>query len=591
MKARIKLSLLLALVLLLLASSCNKTPGVTDDESVTSSSDTTTSETQPQGFAIVAGGSSKVRVVRPDMASEAVVNAMVDLCSAIRNITGVAPDVSNDWLSSGEEYDSESPEILIGRTGYGETASALSDVSGGYVIKISGNKLIVAGDSEGATQRAVLEFIDLLPDFLTDSGDLIIPYDINVSGSYFENPLDEIPAYPDGESVVYDSGNGSKTLCVSGITADSFEKYLSSVEEAGYRIYANRTVKSNRFVTLTNKWNVVNAVYVAFEKSARIIVDRLTETALPGLPEENIYTEVCTPLLTMLGVEYPSQEKTVDSYQNGMSFICRLADGSFIIVDGGFVDNMSASRIYEVLRKQAPDPDNIVIAAWILTHAHMDHIGAFMNFSELYTNKVTVETFIHDFPSDEQAAVTNEGGNKNDCIKLMKKYQGSKIILARPGQEYYIRDMKIEMLYTTELFAPKDLDYFNTSSLIFRLYAKNGQSVIFLGDCSEDTNDIISRMYEDYLASDIIQVAHHGSQGGSYRLAQYINPTYVLWPRGQKTFNDSISHSRNTYFRTVKTILGIWCAGSTVTIHEFGPEPGRFVIFADIKTYVMANIN
>ena len=300
---------------------------------------------------------------------------------------------------------------------------------------------------------------------------------------------------------------------------------------------------------------------------------------------------VCTPLITMLGVEYPSETKSIDNYQNGMSFICRLSDGSFIIVDGGFVDNRSASRLYEVLRGQAPDPDNIVIAAWILTHAHMDHIGAFMNFSELYTDKVTVETLIHDFPSDEQAAVTNEGGNKNACIDNMKKYKGSKIILARPGQEYYIRDMKIEMLYTTELFAPKGLNYFNTSSLIFRLYAKNGQSVIFLGDCSEDTNDIISRMYEDYLASDIIQVAHHGSQGGSYRLAQYIAPTYVLWPRGQKTFNDSLSHNRNTYYRTVKTILGIWCAGSAVTVHDFSPEPGKFDVYANIETYVRASIN
>ena len=70
---------------------------------------------------------------------------------------------------------------------------------------------------------------------------------------------------------------------------------------------------------------------------------------------------LCTPLLTM-----------VDTFDFGLSFVLRLTDGRFIVFDGGWETRDYAERLMAVLKKQCVT-EKITIAAWIMTHPHIDH--------------------------------------------------------------------------------------------------------------------------------------------------------------------------------------------------------------------------
>ena len=105
------------------------------------------------------------------------------------------------------------------------------------------------------------------------------------------------------------------------------------------------------------------------------------------------------------------------------------------------------------------------------------------------------------------------------------------IVKAHPGQEFYIRNAKINVLFTVDVY-DKKLDDFNNTSVVFKLETE-GKSMLFLGDY-DDKGETIPKLYrKSTLISDIMQVAHHGlPENSSNAMASIIVPTYVFWPSG-----------------------------------------------------------
>ena len=95
-----------------------------------------------------------------------------------------------------------------------------------------------------------------------------------------------------------------------------------------------------------------------------------------------------------LGRQSPDSTDKVTTPQltqiNGAcAFILRLSDGRFLVIDGGLNYEKNWKSIYEQLVAQNVRGGKPVIAAWILSHAHVDHYGGFIGFAEHYGEKVT----------------------------------------------------------------------------------------------------------------------------------------------------------------------------------------------------------
>ena len=63
--------------------------------------------------------------------------------------------------------------------------------------------------------------------------------------------------------------------------------------------------------------------------------------------------------------------------------------------------------------------------------------------------------------------------------------------------------------------------------------------MVFLNDAHDDSSTIVYRMYGDTLRSDIVQVAHHGYNGGNTNMYLKMAADTALWTSPYQTVLDS----------------------------------------------------
>lgn len=571
---RIISALLAMLMILACLVSCNPdTPVDTDGDSEqrtdtpTNGDSNDTSNDAPSGeikdleiHELFKDGVPQYVLVRPDVASDNIIDIAKEVNSALcsiaanKNDVEFTTDMSLEYLKT-KQHDSSAKEILIGMTNYDETAAAMADLGyGEYTVKTVGNKIVIAGWSDGAIRKAADAFIKSLKSASDKTNLSLSASSIAVKKTYNEL-LNKMPTYDFDNTelkATYDSGDDCYLALVNKATESTHSEYLTKLEDEGYKKYTDNNINNNLFATYIKDDLVINASYYPTKKEERILIEELGDRALPGLESENTYTKVCDSLLLQVGVS-----PDISSEKNGMCFIYRLEDGTFIIYDGGHLGErndesnlprQNARRIYELMKEYAPDPKNIVVKAWIITHGHSDHVNASRDFVEGYSSNVTIERFLVNFPEASQANNTTTGTRQaNDLLAKLAKYSPStKLIKIHPGYKFYFANAEIEFLYTIELYAPSKLTYYNTSSLVSTVTIC-GQKFMMTGDMSEDANGIIRALYGKTLKSDFVQVAHHGYQGGSTQFYSLVDPTWAFWPISSSGYETLKNNARNEY--------------------------------------------
>lgn len=169
------LACLLLLGLLLSAVGCNGTTSDTDgngtdDATNGTAADTTEAQTEVsvKVLDLIKGGKTEYVIVFSEDASEAIISAANDLKAAIRTYTGASVKCKDDFL--GHSTAAATHEILIGTTNREESAAAMTGLRAGeFTITVQGEKLVIGGLTERATENAVARFIN---DFLKRSDTL-----------------------------------------------------------------------------------------------------------------------------------------------------------------------------------------------------------------------------------------------------------------------------------------------------------------------------------------------------------------------------------------------------------------------------------
>ena len=431
----------------------------------------------------------------------------------------------------------------MGNVSYTET-STVNSMLGYYegIAKVVGNKIVVVGADDETLGLAADKLVAFLDRYTLSSGDVVITS--NYEGHVTTNALfSSIPKT--GESSFNPIDTGDDCYMINFSSSSTFNNYKAALEQKGFELYASNTIESNTFYTYVKDDTVVNLMKTKKVSNGKILVENISNTELPTRAEDNVYTSLgITSTITQIGLWYDNGSTAkIDAdgnYQNynGMSYVIRLDDGSFIIIDGG-TTKTNAEHLYSILCEQAPDAENIVIAAWIFTHGHNDHVGAFQSFASLYSSKVTVERFIYNFPASTQAAYDASNGSQNAAQGAMDKYfPNTPQVKAHAGQVFNIRNAKITMYFNYDIYTGSDTS-FNITSLVFRVEVA-GKSFMVLGDIYDDDNMTVMANYtKTSLKSDITHVAHHGISGmpsGTFEMlrnkAPYeaIGASYVFWP-------------------------------------------------------------
>ncbi len=519
-------------------------------EVLDTSEDSKSNDTPEGEFLDIVRNGVAVDVIYSQNATSGELAAVNSILTSLKNLGKTTAKA----LEESKSYDASKVEIVVGRTAYAESKRVIDELKYSEgIISVVDNKIIVVAYGEETYSTLASRFAMALSNGKDKSNNIRISKDYTVSVS--DNDLvSSLPVIKDRfPSHIKDAGDGSYVLIFKSATADTVDSYISGLAAEGYTQYASNTIDGNRYYTYTNAQNVVNLAFTDYNDEFKIIAERLSDTALPIREADNNWTAVdgVTTTISQLGLFYEYNGR--NDYFNGMSYVIRLRDGSFIVIDGGHDKKIDSDRLYNVMKKQAPDPDNIVIAAWIFTHGHSDHTGFFKSFCQTYASKVTVEQFVYNFPSITEVNDAAQIGTSGNIDRYFKNVP---VIKAHPGQVFYIRNAKITMLYTNDLweYSLKSLSTSNEASLVFTVETE-GKKFMVLGDYYDDRGILRSLYSASTLKSDIMQVSHHGISNCGTKLYPIIAPEWVLWPLGTdyiEEYDRVISeHQMNAYMKTM----------------------------------------
>jgi len=276
-----------------------------------------------------------------------------------------------------------------------------------------------------------------------------------------------------------------------------------------------------RFVDMENSYDS------EADKNMRVVVESMENTALPTLDVES-YDDKVTSSVTQIDLGA------------GLCHVIRLDNGEFIIIDSG--NQGKQQLIYNALISLNGNNEKIVIAAWIFTHFHQDHIGGFCDFvdNDTYLEKVQIKSIIYNPPERFFLDISkqNSAGDRANIIRWkghLEKLQktGTVVYQARTGQKYGFGNAVIEIIGTFDDLAPFYMraDSSNHTSMQFTVTIE-GQKLMYVGDATSNGLLLAAKRYGDYLKSDFVQLAHHGYGDGSSDNSFYkaVNAPTVLHP-------------------------------------------------------------
>lgn len=566
------LSLLLALVCVVLLCACNGNNETPSDTDSTQQSGSATDGS----FVVFADGEYKCPIMRPEFASQ----EEKDFYSKVRNIfkkvTGVLPPIETDFLESGEEYDSDKFEILVGSTNHKECSKVSSVAIDCVRGRIVGNKYILVSDSSDYVDES-LETLESILNESFKGGKLVVSANWEFRCNDYDTIRIGIPAYEGAKTPLYYSGaRGMETMVLTKSSQEEYVEYLDKLKNAGLSLYTSTNIGDNLFSTFIAKNCYVNTMYFPNTKEIRVTFDPKKNTDLPILSEENEYTATVESSITQIGME-----DTTGGEQIGMSYVVKLADGSFLVIDGGFGHTPAVNRFMETLEELSDGADHYTIAAWVITHNHGDHTGLFnvVTSNNNYLSKLTIEQVIWQEVSTQQ--LSNMSGSatyKNDMqalynrIQSLKEKQNTKVITAHPGQVFYLRNATYTVYTTLELVEPTRINDLNGTCVIGRVEI-DGKTIMFPGDSDTTETQKTTTVYGQLLKSDAVQIIHHGHVGGTEEFAKLVDPITLFLPLGEDRYyygSDEGSPMKDWkqtqwFYGENSKVQNLYLAGSEVT--------------------------
>ena len=137
--------------------------GASDTETKESASGDST-ETTYDGptISLVENGVPRFQIVRSDLSSNELTTASVNLKKAIGDIADGQVKIGTDAADRQGNlfFPEEEYEILLGDTTRSASQEALKDLETGYIIKVMGTKIVIAGTSDHMTCLAIQWFMD-----------------------------------------------------------------------------------------------------------------------------------------------------------------------------------------------------------------------------------------------------------------------------------------------------------------------------------------------------------------------------------------------------------------------------------------------
>ena len=548
-KFLVLLCALLALATLLCA--CGKKDETPVD---TTPADTTAAPQENPLLALVENKVAKVSVVYPEYATDKEYDIAESITDLLNDSFGVTVTMKDDTAA----YDASAVEILVGKTAYAESQQALAELYySEWTVKVVGNKIVVCAHLDEGMTKANKEFYAHV--ITTKTADSLyvertMLYTGKVTGLALKR--DTVPVLGKNlSSHDYDVGDGCTMILYGDVSAADIEAYEGVAAAAGYWKVSSYDflTADNKYAQYTNGETVLNVFYNEYDHRARIFAESVTVTGIvsPTVGEYDVIAGY-SPKLFQVGCNDPIG--TGDTTYNGECYMFYLADGSFVVFDGGHNDKeagseeykrQNARRIMEIVKQYTPEGKMPTIAAWILTHGHSDHMGAFSAFDSLgYNTQVKVESVILNLPSHDMYDDLSDAESYDTSLPkyraVAQNYvkKGADLYKAHAGQIFHVRNVDLQIVFSPDLRAHGKMTNFNTSSVVTRVVVKDAtrtqdlDTVMITGDVYGEGTAVMVNLYGDAMRCNLVQMPHHGyyKHDAAGKFWQNVKANYIMWP-------------------------------------------------------------
>ena len=319
-----------------------------------------------------------------------------------------------------------------------------------------------------------------------------------------------------------------------GASKEDFYAYCQKLESEGFEKFNEITAGGNLFASYTDNESAVYVSHISYDDVDKYVrrsvsyllisVDSIKNSALPCKLEK-----------------YEKITKASFSLVNMLTFVIRLEDGRFIVIDGSVYGNTEG--VLEALCQQNMLEGKPVVAAWLFSHAHGDHVGGFIGILDKYADKVIIQRVIHNFPGEDlympnknyMEGIPNREGEfmsrrSRQIFELMRdKSPEGVFTIAHSGQTFEYPGVRIDVMMTSENLYRKQMFDTNMSSVVYMLTMEGGK-ILVTGDAVDAASKILRKIYQNDLACDAVVLAHHAYNGGDEEMYFRTGATAAIWP-------------------------------------------------------------
>ncbi len=315
--------------------------------------------------------------------------------------------------------------------------------------------------------------------------------------------------------------------------AEKGDALIELLGAEGYTLCGEREAANNRFLLYQKDSEIVHVDISKSMNTVRVIVS----------PNEELFEgydaiENETVEMTVMNMDYESQS----AKNNGYGFIIKLADGGFLIYDGGWPTETDG--LWEYLRSHSPEGKKPRVEGWILTHSHGDHYLCFLDYMKRYADKTEIKRILYS-PARTECFTGGSDRTLYDKVPALAKEQGIELVIPYAGQLLQFPGVTLEVLLTADDWFPEKVPHDNNVSLVTRLTfpTKGGATVLMPADMMGRGCNRLVDQYGAYLKSDILQVPHHGCSGTTQEIILAADPEQVIYTTSQRFFQEWTTHS------------------------------------------------
>lgn len=246
-----------------------------------------------------------------------------------------------------------------------------------------------------------------------------------------------------------------------------------------------------------------------------------------------------------------------------MFYTMQDKNGHLIVVDGGWAAD--AGYVRRIIKGLGNHVD-----AWLITHPHMDHAGA---FTEIYKKpgKMKIDRVYAVDMAPPEVCMEKSPWDETEIYKEWLKLDISQLSYVHAGDVFETAGLKFQIFNAYDAYVEEfSTDLLNDGSMMFKVTAEK-ESMLFCADVGRKMTDYLLDAYGEELKADYIQMGHHGNGGLKPKFYRFVGAKVAFFDSPDSQFNDTSGR-----YKTIQKVLLMKKTGAKV--YSFATTPNRIIL-------------